>query len=185
MIIDPEIEAISKCHELIKVLDNEAKMRVIKWLVDKFELTSDLQKGAFSSKTNNYEDVHPEELLLLPDKHKSNNSNSSIADFETVADFFSHVHPSTDHEKALVVAAYLQEKNRLDDLTGGEIQKELKHLGHGVANITTSIGVLEKKKPKLMIQTRKEGKSKQARKKYKVTMEGFNSVKEMMNSNEG
>ena len=79
-----------------------------------------------------------------------------------------------------MVAAYLQNKGGEKELTSREINKELKNLGHGVGNITNAISSLSVKKPSLMIQTRKEGRSKQAQKKYKVTTEGFEAVKRLI-----
>jgi len=74
----------------------------------------------------------------------------------------------------------LQEKNSDQELTGREINSELNHLGHGVGNITNAISSLINRKPSLMIQTRKAGKTKQAQKRYKITHEGMKQVKEMI-----
>ena len=53
-------------------------------------------------------------------------------------------------------------------------------MGHRVTNITVAINSLMNRKPQLMIQTRKEGTSQQAHKKYKVSAEGLNAVKKMI-----
>ena len=83
-----------------------------------------------------------------------------------------------------MVASYLQEAKNLSELTGREINKELTHLGHGIKNITAAINSLMNKKPKLMIQTHKAGKAKQAQKKYKVTTEGLAAARKMISSME-
>ena len=44
------------------------------------------------------------------------------------------------------------------------------------------IGQNRLRNPKLMIQTRKEGKTRQAQKKYKVTHEGMSAAKKMFQS---
>lgn len=178
MNLDPEIKAMSTCYEELKDLDNEAKKRVIHWLVKKLELKS---VESFSEKETAGKQV--------ADKSRDTggspgNGNGEIADFETVADIFGAANPKTDADKTLVVATYLQVKSNLADMPSNIVQKELKHLGHGVTNITRSFELLEEAKPKLVIQTRKDGKSKQARKKYKVTNEGINAVKALLNGTE-
>ena len=52
----------------------------------------------------------------------------------------------------------------------------LKNLGHGVGNITRAFDTLRASKPALTVQTRKEGSSKQARKKFRVTTEGHRRI---------
>jgi len=47
----------------------------------------------------------------------------------------------------------------------------LKHLGHGFGNITRAFENLKAMKPALIVQTRRDGSSPQARKKFKVTSE--------------
>ena len=49
---------------------------------------------------------------------------------------------------------------------------------------TDAINQLIKRKPQLRIQTKKEGKTKQARKKYKVTAEGIKAVQKLLNTSE-
>jgi hypothetical protein len=77
----------------------------------------------------------------------------------------------------LAVAVYLQNKDPENELTGFSINKELKHIGHGVKNITRPVESLVKSTPQLMIQLRKSGKTRQAKKTYRVTEEGVKAVK--------
>jgi DNA-binding PadR family transcriptional regulator len=66
------------------------------------------------------------------------------------------------------------------DVEAQRVNTELKQLGHGVSNITRAFDALKSQKPALIMQTRKEGTSKQARKKYKVTTEGKKAVERML-----
>jgi DNA-binding PadR family transcriptional regulator len=66
------------------------------------------------------------------------------------------------------------------ELEGFTLNKELKNLGHGVSNITSALDTLMSRKPALVIQTKKSGTSKQARKKYKLTLEGLRAVERMV-----
>jgi len=97
-----------------------------------------------------------------------------------VADIFAKAHPRKDVEKVLIVASYIQEKKGGEELTAREINMKLNLLGHHVRNITSTIGALMHRKPQLMIQTRKEGKTKQAQKRYKVSLEGLALAKRMI-----
>jgi hypothetical protein len=172
MIDDPEIKAIEGAYASLKDLDDEAKLRVIKWLTDKFSLN-------ITSLKNNQNPVAPENSRSSEEKNISI-QDLQLSSFTQLSELFAHIDPKTDGEKALVVGAYLQEVQGQPELTGRLINDELKHLGHGASNITTTISFLISKKPNLMIQTRKEGKSQQAQKKYRVTTEGFKLVKEMI-----
>ncbi|NJL15640.1 MAG: hypothetical protein HC913_23330 [Microscillaceae bacterium] len=82
----------------------------------------------------------------------------------------------------MLVAAYLQEKKNQGEITSAAINKELKNVGQGIANVTTSMKQLEKRQPAMIIQTAKEGSTQQARKKFKVTTEGISHVQDMISN---
>ncbi len=161
--LEPELQAMTVCFDALKDLDNSSQLRVIKWLKGKLNLGSLGQSD--------------EEKIV------ATLAGDSFNNYPAVADFFSACNPQTEPDKVLAVATYLQTKENLSELTGLQIQKELKNLGHGVSNITVFIESLCSKKPKLMIQTRKDGKTRQAKKKYKVTIEGIKFVKAAIASN--
>ena len=187
---DPEIEAIAKSYDLFKVLEDDSKIRVIHWLISKFHLSPQPLEWA----------QHQEQALEKKDTIKilangnidmgalndggviiSSSSEKLLENYEMLADFFSDASPKTDWEKALVVATYLQIKKGLSDFSGLEVNKELKDLGYASSNITDAFDVCINKKPQLILQLRKEGNSKQARKKYKVSNEGIKLVRTMLN----
>ncbi len=84
--------------------------------------------------------------------------------------------------RVLLAAAYLQEKNDYEEMSSYDINSRLKKLGYGVSNITTAINTLLNKKTPLMMQTKKEGTSKQAKRKFKVTEEGLDLAKTFLRS---
>ncbi|ANH73510.1 hypothetical protein ACS15_2824 [Ralstonia insidiosa] len=88
--------------------------------------------------------------------------------------------PTSDGEKALVVGYWFQVKEGATELEAQKINSELKHLGHGIGNVTRALDWLKAQKPALMIQKRKEGTTKQARKKFVVTNEGKKHVEKMV-----
>lgn len=165
MDLEPEIKIMNEIYRSLKNLDENARQRIIKWIIDKYSL--DLIKH------DDVDFIKTKENIFTP--------QFEIKSFKSVADIFSKAHPKNDIEKVLIVSAYLQENKLGSELTGREINRGLNLLGHGVRNITSAIGSLINRKPQLMIQTRKEGKTKQAQKKYKVTTEGLALATKMIN----
>ncbi|OGV61818.1 MAG: hypothetical protein A2283_06295 [Lentisphaerae bacterium RIFOXYA12_FULL_48_11] len=165
---DPEIKAMQEVHQSLDGLEEAARQRVIQWAISRFNLPG-------ASKASGNKGAGPGGGSAT-----QASGDPSLTSYETVADIFTAANPTKDKDKALIVASFLQEKKELEDLTGADINKELKNLGHGLKNVTDAINQLSSKNPKLMIQTRKEGKSKQARKKYKVTTEGINAAKVLL-----
>ena len=90
------------------------------------------------------------------------------------------VSPSTDTEKVLVVGYWFQFRDGAQELEALKINNQLKHFGHGVGNVSRALELHKTLKPALMIQKRKEGATKQARKKFVVTDEGKKYVEKML-----
>jgi len=163
--IDPELRAMITVYEALKDLDDEAKVRVLEWVSGKLELAS-------AHRSFPEIDIGPQ---------GAGYEERGLMDFGSVADAFAMANPKNTADKALVVAAYLQASKGGAEVSGREINKELTQMGHGVRNITRAVEPLIRKKPQFLIQTRKEGKTKQAQKKYRVTGEGFTFVKRLIN----
>jgi hypothetical protein len=106
----------------------------------------------------------------------------SFADprFDTLADLVAVAAPRKERERALVGAYWFQRLNPAGTFTAQEVNKGLKDLGHRVINITGALDDLATRTPKLVVQLEKAGKSRQARKIYRVTPEGTKAVKEMI-----
>jgi|SRR5208283_3495760 len=164
---EPELKAMGDVYSVLKNLEDEGRQRVIDWIIGKFALSSTSQKKRGG--------------LPKTEGNAREEENRDFDCFDSVADVYANASVKTDSDKVLVLASYLQLKKGGEDLTGREINKELTHLGHGVSNITSTISALMNRKPQLMIQTRKEGKSQQAQKKYKVTNEGLIEARKMIN----
>lgn len=109
------------------------------------------------------------------------------AGFQSVGEFLAAASPTSDADRVLCVAVYLQDFSESSDatLSGKQINDELKNLGHGVKNITDSINTLKARKPQHMIQTKKSGKSKQAWKEYRVTRAGIEYVYRLISEDDG
>lgn len=167
MEFDPEVNAMQSIFTVLKELKEDAQKRVVNWVVDKLGLGGGKKRLEFWG--------------LGDDSGDMNEKGIQFNSFESLADLFAKASLPKIPDKVLVAAAFLQKKSGDSELTGRQINKELHHLGHGVGNITLAIGRLINRKPQLMIQTRKEGKTRQAQKKYKVTIEGFAAAKKILN----
>jgi len=165
MDFEPEIKALNDIYTILNNMDHEARRRALLWINERF--ASDLKRNMASQAIKSQQG--------LP------GAAFEIKSFKSIVEIFSKARPKNDAEKVLIVASYLQENKPVEELTAREINMRLNFLGHSVRNITSTIGTLIKKRPQLMIQTRKEGKTRQAQKRYRVTAEGFAAVAGMIN----
>jgi hypothetical protein len=172
-----EIEVMGIIASGLKKLseDVDARRRVLRWASSAFlpqepettptnitPSTGGMQaQGSAASGTGTVTSSHPRSHDSLPD-------------------LYAAVSPASDADRALVVGYWFQVLQGEQDLDGFQINKELKHLGHGVSNITTALSSLIERKPQLVIQTRKSGNSKQARKRYRLTDAGIKAVERMI-----
>ena len=117
--------------------------------------------------------------------HHFGDGAADPAQFADLGDLFDAANPQSEVDRVLVVAYWKQAVEGADGFEAFGVSKELKHLGHGVPNITRALGVLINQSPKLVLQVAKGGKTRQARKRYKVTREGIRRVQAMMNDGRG
>jgi len=160
---DSEIQAMTSISEILERLEDEAAKRVVRWAADRFGV------GSVGS------GVHATFRSGSPAAHGSSPSPS-----ESLPELFAAVNASSQPEKALVTGYWFQQILGQEDFDAQQVNAELKQLGHGITNITRALGELMTQRPQLAIQTRKSGKSKQARKRYKITGEGIRAVDRMM-----
>jgi Tfp pilus assembly protein PilX len=137
-----------------------------------------------SERYGSTETVKQQKKSLVVTEAKTPLADSGIA-FSDFASLFAAADPATDPEKALVGAFWQQVCQGSAEWDSFSVNKQLKHLGHGVGNITDALTNLIGRRPQLVIQTRKSGKEKQARKLYKLTAEGVKRVNEMASGTAG
>jgi hypothetical protein len=168
--VNKELNAMNVMFNTLNELEHEERVRVFEWIAKKFAFQGQPAGIPVEGPTNaERREAQPDDMNVL----------------ENLAEAFARAAPKFDAEKALIVATCLQHRSPGEDLTGREINRELQHLGHGVTNITSALGSLEKRKPKLIIQTRKEGRTKQAQKKYRVTVEGISAARRLIAGDRG
>jgi hypothetical protein len=101
--------------------------------------------------------------------------------FATFAEVFEASGPTTNPQRALVAGYWLQVCQNADTFDGFTANKELKHLGERIQNITVAIDALRREKPALAMQLKKSGSTRQSRKTYKLTVPGIKAVEAMIN----
>lgn len=167
MALSQEIQAMADIEDALSSLDEDTTGRVLAWAISRFAPDASQLQSELSQST--------------PQLPESMTSDSSQAvESLSLVELYDKSSPSTDAEKALVVAYWLQEHEGSEDVTSQQVNSELKHLGHGIGNVTRAFAALSKQRPTLAMQTRKSGSTKQARKKYRVTNEGVRYVENLM-----
>jgi hypothetical protein len=156
---DPELHALSTISSLLADLSEDSQARIVTWISSRFHVQG-APLGAKDRGTAGF--------------------TEAAKDFSDVATLFIAANPSTGSEKALTVAFWLQEYLHHDEWEGFAINTELKHLGHGLKNVTDALNALIEHRPQLVVQVRKSGKTKQARKRYKLTVEGIRRARQMV-----
>ena len=159
--MDKEIEAMSKVAQAIDDLEDEARVRVLKWAADRFGISLATQRNRAKSDRNS-------------------SDAKSESEYDSLAELFADAAPSSGPLKVLVAGYWHQEHLGVDRLTSAMVNSDLKDLGHGINSINKCFDSLMKEKPQLAIQIKKSGTSKQARKEYKITKAGIRAVTDML-----
>jgi len=155
-----ELGAMKQISDALSDLAPESAVRVLRWAIDIW--------GQIPTK--------PKESISTAAMDSKLGSDFT---FNSLAELFAKANPKTEADKALVVSYWIQKSTDQVDIDSQSVNKELKHLGHGVANITAAFRNLMARDPQLVIQTRKQGSTQQARKKFRLTTEGLTAVKQM------
>lgn len=162
--MDKELQAmvdLSKAMALFGDEDGPAVQRVLTWFNSKFGYA-----GAKGVRTG----------AAAPAGAGPSEVGGAGRTFATAADLYDAVAPELEYEKALTIGYWFQVCNGQETFTGQDVNGTLKHMGHGIGNITDAFNSVKDRKPALVMQTQKSGTSKQARKMYKLTTAGIRWV---------
>ena len=105
-------------------------------------------------------------LTRMPTQTDAGKDIKQTPNFPSFAELYAAASLKTNGEKALVAGYWLQKYQEKTSFTGAAVQKELTHLGHKLTNVTHAIDQMKNRKPMLILQLKKSGTSKQARKLY-------------------
>ena len=167
--IDNEIQAMGQIAGIVGALPEDQRGRVVRYIIERFNIVG-ISKSSINSTV---EAISPEV-----------DQSQSSADFEHLASLVDATNPSTDPMRALVAGYWLQVCKGTPSFDAQSANTELKHLGHASSNITSAFNALISQKPALVLQLRKSGNTKQARKLYMVTEAGLRRVRQMMSGAE-
>ena len=112
--------------------------------------------------------------------HPGKNKEAGTEEFNDIADLFATAGPTTDAERALVAGYWFQVHEQNENIVAQTVNTALKHLGHQIGNITSAFDSLMDRSPSLVIQVHKHGKTKQARKRYRLTNAGLQAIRHML-----
>lgn len=170
MTMSKELAAMVQVEQALVDLSEDERGRVLSWAGSRFGVALAPPKSSSSNLPK---------TLPADEEESQQGEATNPGEIGSLAEFYDLASPSTDAEKVLVVGYWFQFREGAQELEALKINNQLKHLGHGVGNVSRALELHKCQKPALMIQKRKEGATKQARKKFVVTNEGKKYVEKM------
>ena len=154
-----EARALGRVVDAVDGLDARAVQRVLEWAWKRF-VDAEVREPARTRAAPPVQSSAPIDL----------------------ADLYVAARPATDADKVLVVAYWHHVSTGKENLDAQTIHRDLKDLGHGVSNVTRACSALIGERPQLMMQVRKAGSTRQARKQYRLTAAGLQRVRDKVAS---
>jgi hypothetical protein len=164
---DPEISAMAAIKAALDNLDEGTRDRVLRWARDRWG------KTVARSEVVPAQPSTPSRVPILPQGQMTNQ-------FTDVASVYEVANPGSDTDKVLVVGYWFQVVRGDSELDSQSINSELKNLGYPVSNVTRAVSKLASTTPRYVLQTKKSGVTQQARKKFRLTVEGIKRVEQML-----
>ena len=159
-----ELDAMKKIAAALEPLDEAARARALQWAISRFRA------------------LKPSQILepMSQSPYVASDAGTS-GEHGSFAELFDAACPTTEKDKALVAAYWLQVCENAPSFPAQSLNDLLKNLGHRVGNITEALTALKNERPALVLQLKKSGTTRQARKIYKLTQEGSKRVATMVN----
>lgn len=164
---DPEFEAMHAVFAALEPLDAASRERVLMYIARRLQVAMDHQHSPRTGISGGGQ------LDRAP-------ASASEQQFSSLAELHEAARPVLSKDRVLVAAYWLQVYEGADSFVSFQVNKALKDLGHGVAHITREIDALRQQTPALVLQLKKSGTTRQARKTYKVTAAGISAIKAMI-----
>ena len=157
---------MSAIAKVLSPLDQDTVRRVLKWALERFQA-----RGAVPSPGSSAPEAGSGPAIPLAVHGRT---------FLDFPELFDAANPQTSVEKVLAAGYWFQALQGQEDWDSQTINTALKHLGHQSTNITRDLDGLINRTPRYVIQVRKDGATRQARKRYKLTREGTKAVEQMI-----
>lgn len=165
-----ELNAMSTVAQALEPLDDLARRRVMGWVNARFLGGSVAPTPPPGTETRTAANANT----------AGGSGGKAISDFGDIAEYYHACAPSSDADKALVVSSWFQVGESLEGIDTQRVNSALKHLGYGIGNATRAFDQLTAQRPALVIQLRKAGTTKQARKTFRVTDAGLKRVNQLL-----
>lgn len=156
---DSELQAMQQVVAALDGLDEATRVRVLEWAAKRFRVALTPPRASRRIAAD------------VPDVE---------TEFEHFADLLDAANPDSDNDRALLGGYWFQVVKGAGNFTGGPVNNVLKDTGHGIENITRALEHLSRRSPAEVRQVAKSGRSKQARKTYKLTTAGISRVQRML-----
>lgn len=166
-----EIAAMAAINQAVDGLDADELGRVLRWAQDKFG-DSRLLVGPSAGVS-----------VGIPAALTANTTDGGIGlagSYQRISDLMDAAGPRTTVDHVLVASYWFQVLQGAESFGSQDVNNELKDLGRASKNITDSYTTMMKRKPPFVRQVQKAGSTKQARKRYRLTVEGIRRVERML-----
>jgi len=165
--MDSEIAAMQNIAKALEDLDADARSRVLSWAADRFDASISTPSAGASGTGSGAESTRE----LTSEEHQGPGLG-----FATLAELLAVADPKTEADKVLVSAYWLQEVEG-EKVQSQPVNKALKDLGHPVSDMPREFDKLIARRPQVVLQLKKAGSTRQARKTFKVTKAGIDQIK--------
>lgn len=160
-----ELDAMKAIATALEPLEEAARLRALQWALSRYRSRGG---SGDADPTLGFSAAFPQ------------SAQGNTPSFQTFAELFEAAGPSIERDKALIAAYWTQICQHADSFGAQTLNDELKNLGHRVGNITDALTQLKDERPALVLQLKKSGTSKQARKTYKLSLEGIKRAQSMI-----
>ena len=165
---DKEVSAMAAVNAALAGLEPDAVARVLRWAADRYKV--------LLPATGKVKATEKEEPKAFEDSEEE----GETATYAHFSDFFDAADPTTEEDRVLVAGYWFQGLQGESELDSQSLNKELKNTGHGISHMPRALNGLMNAKPRLLVQLKKKGTTKQARRRFKLTSEGIKKVKGML-----
>jgi len=170
---DREIVAMAAISGALKELDDDAKARVLSWAAARFNITGIKSRS---------DEARNDPGNTIDSRGSGSDASGQQQTYSSIDELFESGVARSNMQKALLAAYWFQVIEGSAGFQSYTLNTALKNLGIGISNITDALASAEGQKPVLVMQTSKTGKSRQARKTYKLTTAGVKHVEAMLTS---